>query len=45
MSDRHLFRLAERGFLAILRKGGEGSRSVVPKASLEKYLRSLEVSP
>lgn len=42
MSERQVYRLGETGRLTLVSKGGEGSRRVVPKVSIAKFLRSLE---
>ena len=44
MSERQVWRLASAGRLMMVNKGGKGSSRVVPRGSLERYLRSLEVA-
>jgi hypothetical protein len=45
MSERQIYRMGRSGRLALVSKGGEESRRVVPKVSIAKYLRALEVTP
>lgn len=41
MSMRQVYRLADAGRIVMISKGGEGSRRLVPKAAIAKYLRQI----